>query len=163
MTSFFSQICLAFLAILALLISMLEQCLIQTCMPQFRGTYDDKQDELLTVDWSAQEEIYERASQVDSRLRFARSTEDYSLRLSELKCRYEDVLRREKKAHRKRKPEGHSDYSEAAAREAGYGLAGGRGSTRSSFYIKSNVPKKCAICFTKFNLDSEVIGLNCSL
>ena len=45
---------------IAILISMLESCLIQSCLPQFRGTYDDRQDALLAVDWDAQEEQIDR-------------------------------------------------------------------------------------------------------
>ena len=58
--AFFSQIAFFMFGAIAILISMLESCLIQSCLPQFRGTYDDRQDALLAVDWDAQEEQIDR-------------------------------------------------------------------------------------------------------
>lgn len=51
--AFFSQLSVMIFGLVAMLISMMESCVIQSFIPQFRGTYDDKQDEILSVDWNA--------------------------------------------------------------------------------------------------------------
>jgi hypothetical protein len=42
--------------IIALIITGCESCVVESCLPEFKGTYDEDQDELLAADWSAQEE-----------------------------------------------------------------------------------------------------------
>lgn len=76
--------------IVPLLISMCEACVISQWLPEFRGTYDDRQDEMLTVDWSAQEDF-------DSELvrQGHRSEEMYSERLSKLRLLHQDLLKRD--------------------------------------------------------------------
>lgn len=30
-----------------------EACIVENCLPEFKGTYDDTHDEIIAVDWSA--------------------------------------------------------------------------------------------------------------
>ena len=51
---------LRFLGLGFLLLGMLfyfcESCIVENCLPEFKGTYDDTHDEIIAVDWSASEE-----------------------------------------------------------------------------------------------------------
>jgi hypothetical protein len=31
---------------------MFETCIVESCLPEFKGTYDDTHDEIIAVDWT---------------------------------------------------------------------------------------------------------------
>ena len=41
---------------------MVEGCIVESCLPEFKGTYDEDQDDMIAVDWEGNNE------QVDFRL-----------------------------------------------------------------------------------------------
>ena len=45
--------------VIPFIFSGIEECIIKDYIPEFKGTYDDRYDELLAVDWSVTEEIEE--------------------------------------------------------------------------------------------------------
>ena len=50
------QVACMLTGMIALIITGCESCVVESCLPEFKGTYDEDQDELLAADWSAQEE-----------------------------------------------------------------------------------------------------------
>lgn len=36
---------------IVLIVSLIESSVISSCLPEFKGTYDEDQDSLLAVDW----------------------------------------------------------------------------------------------------------------
>lgn len=37
-------------------LSAIESCIISSCLPEFKGTYDEDQDEVIAVDWAVGDE-----------------------------------------------------------------------------------------------------------
>ena len=132
-----------------LLTSMCESCIIESCLPDFKGTYDEDQDELIAVDWNGEEERKDIISQLEiedenpdsiryqHRRNIAAQSDEYSERISVLKLRYEAVLYKH-----------HLKYSTS--------------SRRNYQNITINVPKSCSVCFESFKPESDVIGLDCN-
>jgi hypothetical protein len=53
---FFVQMGLMFFGICIFLIFMLESCIVESCLPEFKGTYDEDQDDIIAVDWAGSNE-----------------------------------------------------------------------------------------------------------
>ena len=47
------------------LLSAIENCIVQGCLPEFKGTYDEDQDALLAVDWEIGDERLRKAEEAD--------------------------------------------------------------------------------------------------
>ena len=46
------QCCSVVGLVLTLLMTLCETAVVESCLPEFKGTYDEDQDELLAVDWT---------------------------------------------------------------------------------------------------------------
>ena len=46
-------------------LSVIENCIVQSCLPEFKGTYDEDQDALLAVDWEIGDERLRKAEEID--------------------------------------------------------------------------------------------------
>jgi hypothetical protein len=47
----FFNMSIMLIAITMLLMFAMEYCIVNSCVPEYKGTYDETQDELLAVDW----------------------------------------------------------------------------------------------------------------
>ena len=89
---------------------MVEGCIVESCLPEFKGTYDEDQDDMIAVDWEGNNE------QVDFRLEaelninsenqrgYVRDHSKYQERLSVLQIRFEDFLHEHAKNKRVSEP-----------------------------------------------------------
>ena len=76
--------------ILVTLLFAFECCIVESCVPEFKGTYDETQDELLAVDWNVDiNEQRNRAGREERQTMALNFTQIYDKRLSELKTVYE--------------------------------------------------------------------------
>ena len=51
-------------AIVVMLISMLESCIVNGCLSEYKGTYDESQDPLIAADWDPSEEREKMAGEI---------------------------------------------------------------------------------------------------
>lgn len=129
--------------ILLFLTSGCETCIVESWLPEFKGTYDEGQDELLAIDWSADAERQQMMDEIDvansmsSRRHIPSFDNKYNKRLSDLKMIYQELL--------------HKHHIKFMV-----------GKQRNYQQVAIEVPKTCSVCFESFEASSEVIGLDCN-
>ena len=70
----------------------IEFCIVDCCAPEFKGTYDENQDEMLAHDWSIDQNELHALYGESENFSQIRQPEVYCQRLSDLKCVYEEFI-----------------------------------------------------------------------
>jgi len=129
-----------------------ESCILNSCLPDFKGTYDEEQDEIFTLDFDGNSEVQRarenramrglpwESEEIKEEQRPNSQQESYTTRLSTLQLAYEQLAHKHHKMLQKSKSTNGADYQQ----------------------VSLQLPKACSICFENFRTKSLVIGLDCN-